>query len=131
MMETYGIFGGLALAAGVTMLLFPKVFFYLIGTYMVVNAITAFYQGADLLFAIALALAGILVFVSPGLVAWFIAFYLSVFAVLLFFWGFWFLAIPALVIAFLIVLAPKIVPLLTGGLLALTGGLTLLVAWLR
>lgn len=129
--EPYGVFGGVALAAGIIVLLFPKVFFYLIGGYLVVNAVTAFLQGAEPLLALALILAGVLIFLSPGLVAWFIAFYLLVFAVLLFLWGFWFLALPALVVALLILLAPKIVPLLVGGLLTLTGGLTLLVAWLR
>lgn len=129
--EMYGIFGGLALAAGIIILLFPKVFFYLIGGYLVLNAVTAFFHGADPLLTLALILAGVLIFLSPGLVAWFVAFYLLVFAALLFFWGFWFLAVPALVIALIIVLLPKIVPLLIGGLLTLAGGLTLLVTIVR
>lgn len=131
MMELYWVFGGLALVAGIIILLFPKVFFYLIGCYLMVNAVTAFFHGADPLVALALILGGILIFMSPGLVAWFIAFYLLIFALLLFGWGFWFLAVPVLVIVLLVALAPKIVPLLIGGLLTLGGGLTLLVAFLR
>lgn len=130
-MEMYGVFGGLALAAGLVILLFPKIFFYLIGAYLVVNAVTAFFHGADPLLTVGLILAGVLIFLSPGLVAWFIGFYLLVFAALLFFWGFWFLAVPALVVALVVVLAPKIVPFLIGGFLTVTGGLTLLAAFLR
>lgn len=131
MIESLWVFGGLALMAGLVILLFPKVFFFLIGTYLVVNAVTAYIHGADLLLAIALAMAGVLIFLSPGLVAWFIAFYLGVFSVFLFFWDFWFLAVPGLVIALLVLLAPKIVPLLIGGFLTVVGGLSLLVSFLR
>lgn len=121
----FWIHGGLALAAGIVILLFPKVFFFLIGSYLVLNAGVAWSQGADPLFSLALGFAGVLVFISPGLVAWFIAFYLLIFAGLLVVWSFWFLAVPVLGVAVFVLLAPKIAPFLTGGFLILVGGLSL------
>ncbi len=130
-MDPLAVFGGVALAAGVVILLFPKVFFFLLGAYMVINAATAFLQGANPLASIGLALLGILVFLAPRLLAWLFAFYLLLFCLLLFFWGFWILAIPGAVLALLVLLVPKIVPLFVGGVLAVIGGLTLLVGLVR
>jgi hypothetical protein len=124
------VHGGLAVAAGLVILLFPKVFFFLIGSFLVINGGLTYYHGGDLFFSIALALAGVLVFLSPQLVAWFIAFYLVVFGGLLFIWGFWFLAIPVGLFALFVALVPKIAPFLTGLLLIGAGGVSLLTRFL-
>ena len=125
-LQVLWIHGGLSLAAGIVIILFPKVFFFLIGSFLVLNGAVAYVHGGDLLFSIAIALAGVLVFLSPQLVAWFIAFYFLVFAILLFFWDFWFLSIPVFVLAMLVAMAPKIAPMLTGFLLIAAGGLSML-----
>lgn len=125
-LQIFWIHGGLALVAGIIILFFPKVFFFLIGGFLVVNGIVAFSQGGDLLFAIALVLAGVLIFLSPQMVAWFVAFYLLVFAGVLFFTGAWFLAIPILIFALFVALIPKIAPFLIGFFLIVVGGLSLM-----
>lgn len=129
-LQIFWVHGGLALAAGIVILLFPKVFFFLIGSFLVINGAVAFLQGGDLLVSIAVALAGLLIFISPQLVAWFIAFYLLVSAGVLFFWGAWPLSIPLLILALVVALAPKIAPFLTGVLLIVVGGLSLLATFL-
>lgn len=129
MMANYGIWGGLALLAGVVILFFPKIVFHLIGLYLVINAAVALWQGAEIWLITALALGGILVIIAPKMVAWFIAFYLVVFSVLLFFWGYWFLAIPGVLLAFIVVITPKILPTIAGGTLGVVGALTVFAAF--
>lgn len=129
-MQALWVHGGLSLAAGMVILLFPKVFFFLIGGYLVVNGGVAFFHGADPLLALAVLIGGVLIFLSPRLVAWFVAFYLFLFAVyLLVSDASWLLAIPFLVMAGLALLAPKILPALVGIFLILAGGLSVAVTF--
>src|SRR5690625_346042 len=115
MMENLEIFGGLAIFSGVVIMLFPKIFFYLIGLYMVGNAALAFFQEADPWLVALLGVGGILIFIAPKMVAWMISVLLIVVSLLAFFNGLWILAVPGLVLAVLVLLAPKIVPLAVGG----------------
>jgi hypothetical protein len=124
--EALWLHGGLAVAAGVVILLFPKIFFLLIGGFLVVNGGLALWHGGDILVGLAVVLGGILIFLSPSLVAWFLSVYLLVAAVVVAFSGAaWFLALPILIMAGLVLLAPKLLPRLIGIFLLLGGGLSL------
>lgn len=131
-LEAIWVHGGLALLAGIVILIFPKIFFYLIGGFFLVNGLVAFLYGGREVMAIALAVGGLLVLIFPKLVGWFIAFYLLLFGGFLLLTGvLWFLAVPVIVLALIVLLAPNIISYLIGAFLALSGAVTLLVHFAR
>lgn len=118
--------GGLALAAGIVILLFPRIFFYLIGGFLLLSGAVAFFYGDGAVLGAVLAVAGIVILIFPKLVARLVAVYLLIFGLFLFFTGvFWFAAIPVVLVGIIVLVVPNIIAYLVGGMLAIGGGLTL------
>jgi hypothetical protein len=130
MMETVEgiwIHGGLALAAGIIILIFPKILYWLVGAFLLLNGAVAFFYGQAPLAGAALGLAGLLILIFPKLVGRLIAIYLLLFALILLVSGvFWLAALPVAVVGVIILIFPNSIAYLVGGLLALGGALGLL-----
>lgn len=130
--ESLWVHGGLSLVAGIIILMFPKLFFYLIGGFLLVNGGVAFFHGGSAIVGGALAVAGILILLLPKLVSLLVGFYLIIIGLLLSLTGAGIiLGAPLIIIGIVVMMVPNIVAYLIGAVLAIGGGITLFTTFVQ